>query len=443
MDDALRLPRAVLRRLAPLLLLALLCSVGGEALAAAPDFDPAAATQAYLDSVPADARARSDAYFEGGYWLQLWSFVITAVIMIGLLHTGVSARLRDLVDRYVRWVSVRPAVYALVFLWLNAALRFGWELYAEYFREHAYGLSNLSFGEWAGELLKGLLVGSVMAPLLAMAIYAVFRRAPRRWWMWGTAVMLVFAILGGAIAPVYIAPIFNTYTELEDGPVRRSVLRMATASGVKTDKVLKSDASRQSTRISANVSGMLGTERITLNDNLLTRCTPEEVEAVMGHEIGHYVLNHAYEGIITITLLIMVLFAAAQRAFERAVARWGERWRVRGIADPAGLPLLLLIMSALGLLATPVTNTMIRVNEAEADIYGLNAARQPDGFATVSLKLGDYRKLDPSPLEELIFFDHPSGRARIRMAMEWKAAHLSATATETTTATTPAAAATE
>ncbi len=438
MGNVSRVTRIAARGFAPLtspglglglgLVLAALC-VGGEALAAAPGFDPAVATQAYLDSVPAEARARSDAYFEGGYWLQLWSFLLTAAIMIGLLRTGASARIRALIERYVRRVSIIPGLYALLFLWINAALQLGWNLYTDYFREHAYGLSNLSLVQWFVELLKGLAVGSVLLPLVAMAIYAVFRRAPRRWWMWATAVMLVFTTLGGAIAPVYIAPVFNTYSELEDGPVRRSVLRMARASGVKTDKVLKNDASRQSTRIRANVSGMLGTERITLNDNLLTRCTPEEVEAVMGHEIGHYVLNHAYESIITITLMLMLMFAATQWAFDRAVARWGERWGVRGIADPAGLPLLMLIVSALGLLATPVSNTIIRVNEAEADIYGLNAARQPEGFATVALKLGEYRKLDPS-LEEFIFFDHPSGRARIRMAMEWKAAHIAKHAPE-------------
>jgi STE24 endopeptidase len=108
------------------------------------------------------------------------------------------------------------------------------------------------------------------------------------------------------------------------------------------------------------------------------------------------------------------------------VKRWGEKWRVRDIADPAGLPLLALISSTLFIFATPVLNTVVRITEREADAFGINTSREPDGVAKVALKLGAYRKLDPTPLEEFIFFDHPSGRARIRMAMDWKAANLPA-----------------
>jgi STE24 endopeptidase len=103
------------------------------------------------------------------------------------------------------------------------------------------------------------------------------------------------------------------------------------------------------------------------------------------------------------------------------MARWGARWGVGGIADPAGLPVLTLIFSLYFFLLTPVLNTYVRTTEAAADIFGLNAARQPDGFAMIALKLAEYRKLDPGPVEEFLWFDHPSGRARIRMAMVWKA----------------------
>jgi STE24 endopeptidase len=143
----------------------------------------------------------------------------------------------------------------------------------------------------------------------------------------------------------------------------------------------------------------------------------------MGHEIGHYVLNHVYEGVIFFGVVILAGFAFVARGFDRLVARYGERWGVTGVADPAGLPLIALLFSVFGFVLTPVTNSYIRANEAEADLFGLNTARQPEGFAEVSLKLGEYRKLDPGPIEELLFFDHPSGRSRIRMAMEWKAVY--------------------
>jgi STE24 endopeptidase len=144
----------------------------------------------------------------------------------------------------------------------------------------------------------------------------------------------------------------------------------------------------------------------------------------MGHELGHYVLNHVYELLLELGLVIVVGFAFLRFTFDRVRKRWGASWGVRGIADPAGLPLLGALLSVYFFSLTPVTNSIIRVNEVEADQFGLNAARQPDGFAEVSLKLGEYRKLDPGPLEEVLFYDHPSGRNRIAMAMRWKAEHL-------------------
>jgi STE24 endopeptidase len=226
------------------------------------------------------------------------------------------------------------------------------------------------------------------------------------------------------IAPVFIAPAFNTYTPLEDASVREPILSLARANGVPATEVYQFDASRQSKRISANVSGFLATTRISLNDNLLNRCSLPEIKAVMAHEIGHYSLNHVYESIVFFAVVILVGMAFLAWSFEKVRGRWGKRFGIKDIGDVAGIPLLEALLATLFFVLTPVTNTYIRANEVEADIFGLNAAREPDGFAEVSLKLAEYRKLDPGPIEELIFFDHPSGRARISMAMVWKAEQL-------------------
>src|SRR4029077_12011062 len=125
-----------------------------------------------------------------------------------------------------------------------------------------------------------------------------------------------------------------------------------------------------------------------------------------------------------LAIFILIGFALIRILFDAAVTHWGDKWGLRGIADPAGLPLLALIFSTLLFLATPLLNTVVRVTEREADAFGINTAREPDGMAEVALKLGLYRKLNPTLIEEFIFYDHPSGRARIRMAMDWKAANL-------------------
>ena len=383
-------------------------------------FDPAAATAAYLATVPPAARARSDAYFEGGYWLQLWDFLLNAGIMLLFLGLGWSRRLRDWAERRVRRRWVRTFLYFVGFTLVSSALSFPYTVYSGFVREHAYGLATQGFGGWMRDQLVGLAVSLVLGGLLVIALYGALGRFPRTWPALGAGTMMVFLILGALIYPVFIAPLFNRYTLLTDARVREPILRLARANGITVDRVYVMDASRQTTRISANVSGLLGTQRITLNDNLLRRASLPEIEAVMGHEMGHYVLYHVYQTIVFFTLVIVAGFGLLRLGFAWAAARWGERWGVRTPDDVAGLPLMVLLFSAYLFVLTPVTNSYIRSDEVAADIFGLNAARQPDGFAVTALKLAEYRKLDPGPLEEALFFDHPSGRARIRMAMQWK-----------------------
>lgn len=387
-------------------------------------FDVQAATDAYLAKQTAEQKTRSDAYFEGGYWLQLWGFLVGAGISVLLLATRLSARLRDLAARITSRPTLQSALYWGQYLFVTTILSFPLAVYQGFVREKQYGLATQSFGGWMGDQGKGFLVGLIMGGLALMALYAVFRRAPRTWWVWGTAVAMVLLVVSIAIGPVFIDPLFNTYTKLEDPAIKEPILRLARANGIPTSDVFVVDASKQTTRISANVAGMLGTERIALNDNLLTRCSLPEIEAVMAHEMGHYVLNHVWKMILQLGVLVLAAFAFVRWGFGWALGRWGARWGVSGIADVAGLPLLVLLLSVFFLVATPVTNTIIRVQEVEADLYGLNAARQPDGFAETALKLGEYRKLSPGPWEEAIFFDHPSGRSRIHMAMRWKAENL-------------------
>jgi STE24 endopeptidase len=393
-------------------------------------FDPVAATQTWLATVPQEKREKSDAYFEGGYWLLLWNYLLAAGISILLLTSRISARLRDFAERATTVKAFQVGIYAVPYLVLVYLLTFTLTVYQYFYREHQYGLATQSFTPWLREQLIGLGVTLIGATLLLIILYAVFRRAPRTWWIWGTITTVIFLAAGAFIAPVYIEPLFNTYKPLANPEIRDPILAMARANQIPATQVFEVDASRQTTRVSANVSGFLGTTRIALNDNLLKQCTLPEIRWVMAHEMGHYVLNHGAKLLTYAGVFILAGFAFTRALFDTAVRRWGNKWGVRGIADPAGLPLLVLILSTLLFVSTPLLNTVVRVTEREADAFGLNASREPDGMAQAALKLGTYRKLDPTPLEEFIFYDHPSGRARIRMAMDWKAANLSASRTD-------------
>lgn len=387
-------------------------------------FDVNAATDAYMAELSPAQRANSDSYFEGGYWLILWDFLVSLGLAWLLLGTGLSTHMRNLAERITRLRWLQTAIYAVQYIVLTSLLLLPWNLYEGYFREHQYGLSNLSLGGWLGEQAKALILSLILGTVALVIIYAVIRKATQTWWLWGSAVAIVFAIFVATIAPVYISPMFNTYKTLPDSPLKVRILSMARANGIPATDVYWFDASRQSKRISANVSGMFGTTRISLNDNLLKRSSPQEIKAVLGHEMGHYVMNHVYKGIVFFGIIIVLAFAFVRWGFGWAERRWGDRWGLRGVGDVAGLPLLAALFSIFMFVMTPVNNTITRTMEAEADAFGLNAARQPDGFAQAAVQLSEYRKMHPGPVEEYLFFDHPSGWQRIHRAMIWKGENL-------------------
>lgn len=387
-------------------------------------FDATAATNAYLAQIPGDKTARSDAYFEGGYWLILWDFLYGVVVSLLLLNLRWSARMRDLAERVTGFKPVHTFVYWLQYLVLTTILVFPLTVYEDYFREHKYGLATQTFGPWMGDQIKSLGVGIVLGGVLTMLLFGVVRRLPRTWWIWGAVVTILFSTFTALIEPVYIVPIFNKVTRLDDPKIVDPILSMARANGIPANDVYEIDASRQTTRISANVSGFANTMRITLNDNLLRRGSPEEIQAVMGHEMGHYVMHHVYVGIMFFSIVTVVAFAGLRWALGWALQRWGEKWQIRGVDDVAVVPLVVLLGLVFIFVTTPISNTFTRTLEYEADMYGLNTSRQPDGDVQADIHLGEYRKMNPGPIEEWIFFDHPSGRNRIYAAMRWKAENL-------------------
>ncbi|HEY5347274.1 MAG TPA: M48 family metallopeptidase [Rhizomicrobium sp.] len=389
-----------------------------------PKFDAALATQAYLAQMHGAARARSDAYFEGGYWLRLVDVLYVVILSGLLLWLHIAAGMRDWAQNRTRSRTGQTALVILLYAVIAAILIFPLAVYQDYFREHAYGLSNQSIWQWLGDFAIAFGVGLVAALVLGSVIYAVIRRAPYNWWIWAAGIVIAFQILTAAIYPVFIAPLFNHYAPLPDGALKNDILSLARANGVPGDKVFVMDASRQSPRLSANVSGFLGTTRITLNDNLLRHATHDEIMAVVGHEMGHYVLDHTTRLLILMGMVIFLGFAFVHWGFVVLTDFFGGNWDMRSIEDPAGLPLLVALAAIFLLLMTPVTNTIVRTTEIQADMFGVNAVRKPDAFASVTLKLAAYRKLDPTPLEEFIFYDHPSGRSRIAAMMRWKAEHL-------------------
>lgn len=407
-------------------------AIGGAALACAvpalaqqaPAFDAEAATQAYMATLSGAARAKSDAYFEGGYWLILLGALVTIGVNLLFLAMGWSRRLSDWAGRRSRRPFLQSLLWAAPYILVTSLLTLPWTIYTGFVREHQYDLATQSFGAWAGEQAMGLVIGIIVGALLIAGLLTLVRRFRDGWWGIGAAVTILFFAFMLMLAPVLVAPLFNKYSPMEAGPLREQILAMARANSVPADNVYVVDQSRQTTRISANVSGLGPTIRISLNDNLLAQGTPPEVRAVMGHELGHYVLNHSLSLMLGFGLIILLGYLAIAKLVPPMLRRWGPRWGVERIEDPAVVPAAFIVLAVYFMLATPFTNSLTRMHEQEADIFGLNAARAPDGFAKIAMKLSTYRKIEPSAWEEIVFFDHPSGHTRVSTAMRWKAEHL-------------------
>jgi len=414
----------VMRRIALVTFAAAAATLYAGSAFAAPAFDPDRATQAWLATMGPAATARSNAYFEGGYWLDLVSTLITVAISAALLFLGWVRGVRTFFERTVTFYPLVVFCTAVFYLALTSLITLPFDYYVGFVRQHQYGLSTQTLARWLTEQAQGTAISLVTGGIGLTILYLVVSVAKRAWWIWGTVAAVVMIAFLSFAAPVLISPIFNHYTPMAESPLKHDILTMAQANGVPADNVYVYDRSRQTNSISANVSGLFSTTRVSIADTLLQRCDPGCVRAVLGHELGHYVLGHSYSGLAMRSLYYLLIFMLLNAGFL-ALSK-NERWGIRGLNDPAGLPLVFALAAVIALATTPISNTITRFNEQQADMFGFNAAREPDGFAEASILLSEYRKMHPSPLEEFVFFDHPSGWTRIHNAMVWKAHEIEA-----------------
>lgn len=386
-------------------------------------FDPAAATAAYLATLSPAAHAKAQAYTQGGHWLLLWGFVVSVLTAWLIVRSGVLVRLRTGLERRKPRPIVASFAVGVVYIALHWALSLPWSAYAQWWRQKQYGLTSQAFGGWVGEGLMSLAISAIITGLFFVALYALIRTARRLWWLWAGGLTAGFMVIGLLLAPIYIEPLFNNYTPAPSGPVRDAVVAIAKANGIPSDKIYIYNGSKQSNAYTANVSGLFGSARIAMSDTMFKQGADlAEVRGVVGHEMGHYAHGHTLWMTGIFSLLAILAFLIVDRLFVPAQKLLGAGG-VIGIADPAGLPVLGLILAVLGLLGAPILNTMIRTIESDADRYSLEHVNEPDGLAKALVKTIEYRAATPGALEEALFYDHPAVGRRIRRAMDWKATH--------------------
>jgi STE24 endopeptidase len=361
--------------------------------------------------------ARGHSYMGGRYWLVAAGTSIRLAVLLILVATSASATLRNLA---VRLAPAHPAVAVAIYVGLLALL---FELlslplgyYAGFVREHAFGLSTQTWSAWLLDRAKATLITLVLAVPLGSLLALLWRRYPGRWvlpaWALAGGVMLLLV----ALAPVVIDPLFNTIRPLRDPDVSQRVLALAGRAGIPVDQVYEMDASRRTRKGNAYFTGLGHTKRIVLYDTLLTGTSPDEVELVVAHEIGHWKRAHIWKG-IGLSLLGMgfALWCGAR------VLGWAARrgaFHLAGPADVAGLPLFLLVLFVLNLVSLPLQNGISRIFERQADQTSLELTGNATAFirSEVQLARSNLADLTPPPAVVWLLYTHPPVAERIRMA---------------------------
>ena len=381
-------------------------------------FDVQQATDTYINSLGIEALAKATAYTSGSHWILLWGFLISALTTWVFVKYGILNKINAKLNKRSLWL--RSFVISGAFIFLSSLLMLPWSIYSDWWREVSYGKTSQPIEDFLSQGGISLLLSSLLGGLFFSGIYFFIRRVGQFWWAWSGGLTAVFISTMMLLGPIWIEPLFNKYTPLPHGEVREALELLAKQASIDPDRIFVYDGSRQSNRFTANVSGLGSSARIAISDVALKSASLDEVKAVTGHEIGHYVSGHVWNLIGTATVLAMLFFYLANALFSKVSRSIGS---ASVIADPLGIPVLLLCVSFLALLAQPVINFVVRQGEIEADQYSYQSVNLPDAMATALVKTAEYRNPRPNAVQEFIFYSHPSVEKRVKAAMEWKAQH--------------------
>jgi STE24 endopeptidase len=355
------------------------------------------------------------AYHRGGNILWLVGNVWGLFVLAMFLFTGFSARLRDLAQRIGRkWFFV-VGLYVVLFSIVTFAIDFPLSYYEDFVREHAYGLSNQTFGKWFGDAMKGLLVGCVAGFLFVWIPYLLLKKSPRRWWLYTGLAAVPFLFLVVLVNPIWIDPLFNTFGPMKDRTLEASILQLAERAGIAGSRVFEVDKSTDTNAVNAYVTGFGNTKRIVLWDTIIAKLTAPQLLFVMGHEMGHYVLGHVWKLIAFFSVLIVATLYVIHRTADWMIQRYRHRFGFDRLSDIASFPLVALLFNAYFLIVTPVALTFTRHIEHEADRFGLEITRDNYSGATAFVRLQSENLGVPRPalLVKLWRQSHPTLGDRI------------------------------
>ncbi len=355
------------------------------------------------------------------------SFVSLGIGVVGvfiLLFTNLDTWLGDQLQGLswqpvAGWFPLQILVYFLILILGYEIITAPIAYYSGFVLPHRYGLSTMSLKSWLGDLFKGLALGLVLEVLVIEFVYALLAFQPQTWWLWVALALLFFSVVMANLAPVLILPIFYKFTPLPEGDLTKRLLALAERAHTRVRGVFTMQMSNKSTAANAALMGLGNTRRIVVGDTMLDRYTSDEIEVVLAHELGHHVHHDIWKLIISQSILML-----GGLYLVNVVLHWVVETQhiFLGLANAATLPLLLALLGAFGLIVMPVSNGFSRAIEYQADEYALQATRMVGPFKSAMTRLANQNLSDvePSPVVEFLFHDHPSINKRLRHADEFE-----------------------
>lgn len=365
--------------------------------------------------------ARALSYYRSGNVLWLLDLLWALLVPLLFLFTGFSARLRTWAQaRGRRWFFV-VGTYFAIFALLDFILNLPLSYYEDFVRQHAYGLSNQSLAKWWGDSLKSLAVVMASGVLFLWIPYLLIKKSPRRWWLYISLISMPFLILVMLISPIVIDPLFNDFGPMKDKALETRILALAERAGIEGERVYEVNKSVDTSAVNAYVTGFFQTKRIVLWDTLLAKLTDREVLVVMGHEMGHYVLNHIVIGLIFSFFLILAVLCLTYRTANALISKYRSRFGFASLPDIASLPLLMLLVGAFSFALSPFAMAFSRYQEHEADRFALEITRDNHAAASAFVKLQQENLSIPRPglLHKVWRLSHPAVGDRIDFCNEY------------------------
>lgn len=403
----------------------LLTSIALAQQSTSPAPSPTAATTSHPNNVqvpvPEPSELAIKRYRTGTVWWMfnnMWGWAIAALF----LFTGFSARIRNWAQRVGRNWFFTVGLYFVFFTLISFVIDFPLSYYQDFVREHAYGLSNQTFGKWFGDQMIGLAIGLIGGFLLLWIPYLLLKKSPRRWWLYTGLLSVPFLLFFILIQPVWIDPLFNKFGPMKNKELEAKILALAERAGIEGSRVYEVAKSEDTKALNAYVTGFGNTKRIVLWDTAIAKMDEQELLFVMGHEMGHYVLGHVWKGIAFFALLILLMLYAIHRTAGWLLTKHHQRFGFNELSDVASLPLIILLFSLFIFIVTPAAMAFTRNQEHESDRFGLEITQSNHAAATAFVKLQTENLAVPRPhwLVRLWRASHPTLGERIDFCNEYR-----------------------